>query len=89
MEITKKERTQLINDIANAVIRKLANKKQLTAIEEQDEWLTTKEAADLLHVSDRYLRTIKDRFPHTKSGENGQGNLRFLKKGLLNNYING
>ena len=88
MEITKKERAQLIDDIANAVIKKLSNKKKL-ANEEQDEWVTTKEAAELLHVSDRYLRHIKDRFPHVKSGENGQGCLRFLKKGLLSNYVNG
>lgn len=87
MEMTQKERSELIKDIASAVIRMLDAKKKIN--KEEEEWVTTKEAAQILGISVRYLTQIKDRFPHTKQGEYDAGHLRFLKSGLMENYING
>lgn len=84
--MTQKERSELIKDIAAAVIRMLDAKK---VNKEEEVWLTTKEAAAILGISVKRLWSIKDRFPHTKQGEYDAGHLRFLKSGLMENYING
>ena len=87
MEMTQKERSELIKDIANVVLNTM-NKRKMIANEEE-EWISTKEAAEILSISERRLRVIKDRFVYKKCGENGQGQLRFLKKYLIESYING
>jgi len=87
MEMTQKERQEFIKDVALAVIRMLDEKKKIN--KEEEEWVTTKEAAQILGISVRYLTQIKDRFPHTKQGGYEAGHLRFLKSGLMENYING
>lgn len=84
--MTQKERSELIKDIANVVLNTM-NKRKMIANEE--EWVTTKEAAEILSISERRLRVIKDRFVYKKCGENGQGQLRFLKDYLIESYING
>lgn len=89
MEMTQTERTQLIRDVADAVARRINNKKEVAQTADEEEWVTAKEAAEILHINVRYLRSIKNRFPHTKCGDKGQGSLRFLKKGLMINFING
>ena len=87
MEMTQKERRELVREIASAVVRMLDNKKKTGT--EPDEWLTSKEAAKLLGISVSHLWRIKDRFPHTKQGDYQAGHLRFLKSGLMEGYING
>ena len=46
----------------------------------------SKEAARMLGISSNYLRSIKDRFPHVKVGDNKQGRILFRKADLLENY---
>lgn len=58
-----------------------------SASTDMEEYVTTKEAARLLGISQKRLRQIKDRFPHTKQGDNGQGRLRFLRCGLMKSYV--
>lgn len=87
MELTQKERRDLINDITTNVIRVLEKRKKL--VKEEDEWIDSKEAAAIIGVSVSRLRKIKDRFPHTKVGNNAQGQLRFLKSGLIEKYAKG
>ena len=89
MEMTQTERTQLIRDVADAVARRINNKKEVAQTADEEEWVTAKEAAEILHINVRYLRSIKNRFPHTNCGDKVQGSLRFLKKGLMINFING
>lgn len=69
-------------------LAKILGKKQEKAPEEEQQWLTCKEAAAFLGVTPAYLRRIKDNFPHSKSGDKSQGQLRFFKEGLKEKYIN-
>lgn len=86
MELTQKEYRKLVKDIALEVIR-LSKKEEFDP--DKEEWLTTEEAAAILHISPRTLRNNKDRYPHTKVGDKKQGQLRFLRKGLMENYTKG
>ena len=45
--------------------------------------LTTEEAARLLKVTPQTMRRNKDNYPHIKYGDNEQGQLRFLKSGIV------
>lgn len=51
-----------------------------------EEWVRTADAAKILGVSKHWLRLTKDRYPHIKNGENGQGQLMFLKSALIKSY---
>ena len=62
------------------IVKKLAEDHAL------QEWVTTAEAATILGITEKYLRQTKDRYPHIKNGDKAQGNLRFLRSGLLENY---
>ena len=64
MEMTQKERSELIKDIANVVLNTM-NKRKMIANEEE-EWISTKEAAEILSISERRLRVIKDLFVYKK-----------------------
>lgn len=86
MELTQKEYRKLVKDIALEVIR-LCKKEEVDLYNE--EWVTTEEAAKILCISPKTLRSNKDRFPHTKVGDNKQGKLRFLRRGLRENYTKG
>lgn len=67
---------------AKIVISELRKKEQ----PEQD-LVSVKEAARMLGVSEDYLRRIKDRFPHVKSGDSKQGRILFVKNALIPSYI--
>lgn len=83
MELTQKEYHNLCVDIAKAVLRALDKSKKLST---DEEWIPSKEAASILHISVSHLYRIKSRFPHMKSGDNERGHLLFLKSGLVSNY---
>ena len=53
---------------------------------EDDEYVSTREAAHILSISPDRLRHLKHKFPHIKAGDNERGKLLFLKKGLLRSY---
>lgn len=53
---------------------------------EEQEWLDTNDAAAVLGITPRWLRQRKDRFVHIKNGDKQQGNLRFLRSSLIENY---
>ena len=74
-----------IDQIAAATARKLY--KMLKEDElPPTEYVTVKEAARMLGVSEYHMRKLKDKFPHIKNGENQQGRVLFLREGLLKNY---
>lgn len=52
---------------------------------EEEEWITTREAAQILSVSPAWLRRTKERYPYIK-GEGQQSQIRFLKSALLKNH---
>lgn len=85
MELTTNEQRTLIHRIGDYVVKKLREEKVLN--ESEDEYVSTKEAARILGVSEPYMRNIAVRFPHTKQGSHKQGKLRFLKKALFKSYL--
>ena len=87
MEMTQKERREFIKDVALAVIRMLNEKKKIN--KEEEEWVSMKNAAQILGISLSRMKHIKDRFPHVKQGDCEQGRVLFLKSALMENYING
>lgn len=79
-------------ELSQESIEKIANRVALLIKGEdvpEGEYITTSEAARILGISSDRLRHLKDKFPHVKSGINGQGKLLFLKSALLGKYING
>ena len=57
--------------------------KQLS---ESNDLIDSKEAARLLGLTPNYLRSMKDKFPHVKVGDNRQGRILFKRSELLANY---
>lgn len=51
----------------------------------EEEWIPTREAAQILSVSPAWLRRTKERYPYIK-GEGQQSQIRFLKSALLKNH---
>jgi uncharacterized protein (DUF2461 family) len=73
---------QFLDDVAKKVaflVWKDINKKMA----EQPEMVTTEEAARILNITPDWLRHIKDRFPHIKTGDTKQGKLLFVRDALL------
>ena len=75
MEVELSKKT--INLIADAVIKRMKREPEV---------MTTKEAAELLGITEDRLRRIKDRLPHIK-GEGKQGRLLFFREGLVEGYL--
>ena len=87
MSMTKNEIRQLAEALAPLVaerLQKSSNQEMPT-----EAYVSCKEAARILKISPLRLRVIKDRLPHVKVGNNSQGRLLFLRKGLEENYVNG
>lgn len=77
-----------INRLADALAPRVAKiiKADMQRKEMADEWVRTDEAAKILGISETWLRATKDRYPHIKNGEKKQGNLMFLRSGLIKGY---
>jgi len=77
-----------IKRLADALAPRVAKiiKAELKKKEDAEEWVRTKEAAQILGITERWLRRTKDNYPHIKNGNNEQGNLMFLKSGLIKTY---
>lgn len=89
----KEELEKLVEKIAqrtaNIVMDQLKGKcqVQISGID-PDEYVDSKEAARMLGLTPNYLRTMKEKFPHIKVGDNNQGRVLFKKSALLNSYKN-
>ena len=72
---------KLVNDVANAVVAKLAKLHELS--DDRPKYVTLKEAAAILRRSVTWMYRHKDEFPYKKFG-NGtkQGQLLFLEDAL-------
>ncbi len=55
---------------------------------QEPEYVDTDEAARILGVSANYLRQVKDRYPHTKIGNNKQSRIMFRRDALLSEFKN-
>ena len=78
---------ELTNESIERIARRVTEllKERTT---DEEEYLTTKEAAMLLRISPDRLRHLKNHFPHVKVGGESQGKLLFLRRGLIENYVN-
>lgn len=79
----QKEMQELVRQIAETttkmVITQLRSMRDLS----ESEMVDTREAAKILGVSPAYLRQIKDKFPHKKSGTTQQGRVLFRREDLI------
>ena len=79
----KEEMKELVREIAQTttkmVITQLRSMRELS----ESEMVDTREAARILGVSPAYLRQIKDKFPHKKSGSTQQGRVLFRREDLI------
>lgn len=92
-DMKKEELEKLVEKIAqrtaNIVMEQLKGKSQVQIPGiDPDEYVDSKEAARMLGLTPNYLRTMKEKFPHIKVGENNQGRVLFKKSALLNSYKN-
>ncbi len=80
-ELSRYEYKKLVNDVADAVVAKLAKMHELA--NDRPRYVPMKEAAAILCVTVRWLRKHKEDFPHKKLG-NGEpsGRLLFLEDAL-------
>lgn len=78
IELTQKDIDRIAQRTALIVMSRL----QGQTIGEQ-EWVSTKDAAKILGISENWLRKNKDHYPHVKGGDSKQSSLRFLRSGLI------
>lgn len=84
IELSYNSIRRLADELAPRVAKII--KADLQKKEEQEEWVRTAEAAAILGISEKWLRTTKDRYPHIKNGDSKQGNIMFLRSGLIKSY---
>ena len=79
----KEEMKELVALIAKTttkmVVTQLRSMRELSDTEMVD----TREAARILGVSPAYLRQVKDKFPHVKTGNSQQGRILFRRDDLI------
>ena len=74
-----------IDQIAAATARKLYKLMKEDELP-PTEYVTVKEAARMIGISENHMRKLKDQFPHIKNGDKQQGRVLFLREGLIRNY---
>lgn len=80
--MNKIQMMELAAMVADEVVKKMKNVRNLS----ETEYVDTEEAARILGMSPNYLRAVKDRYPHIKSGDNKQGRIMFRRDSLMNQY---
>lgn len=84
VELSQESIRRLALELAPRVAKII--KLDLQKKEMMEEWVRTDEAAAILGISEQWLRATKNRYPHIKNGNNKQGNLMFLRSGLIKSY---
>lgn len=79
--MSRYEYKKLVEDVADAVVAKIAKLHQLA--NDKPQYVTLKEVAAILRRSVPWMRLHKDEFPHKKLGDGAkQGQLLFLEDAL-------
>lgn len=86
IELSKIQMELLADKVARKLHRLQREERKQKQQDDTPEMVDTRGAAAILNISVGRMRQIKDRFPHTKAGEHGQGKLLFVKSALLTNY---
>ena len=80
-ELSRYEYKKLVNDVADAVVAKLAKMHELA--DSRPRYVRTKDAAAILSRTVNWMYKHKDEFPHKKLGDgDGHGSLMFLEDAL-------
>lgn len=80
-ELSRYEYKKLVNDVADAVVAKLAKMHELA--NDRPRYVKVKEAAKILQRSEGWVRKHRDELPHKKIGVGGERDrLLFLEDGL-------
>lgn len=72
-------------------LQKLMMREELKRVlKHEDEWISTREAARILRISEDRLRRIRDRFVCMRVGdEDGKGRLLWHRESLIEAYVTG
>lgn len=83
IDITLSDRQMeaIASKTARILYRKLREEEESPA-----EYVSVKEAAHILGITQNHMRRIKNNFPHIKNGQNSQGRLLFKRDSLLPEY---
>jgi hypothetical protein len=86
VELSPKSIARLADALAPRVAKIIKNEVMKPMEDANQEWISTKEAALILGMTQGNLRRCKDKYPHIKNGDNDQGNLRFLRSALIESF---
>lgn len=75
---------KIIDAIAHKVAVIVSKRLKESMNEKMPEMVSTREAAQILRVSEYTMRRNKDKYPHIKKGEGGSSGILFVREGLLN-----
>ena len=81
--MSKVMRIELTPSDINAIATKVT--ELLLQANAGKQYVTTKEAAQILGVTEQTVRRNKDNYKHTKAGDHEQGRLLFLRSSLVTN----
>jgi hypothetical protein len=84
--MTNEEMTKLAEMTARRTATIVIKQLSEMHVDESNDLIDSKEAARLLGLTPNYLRSMKDKFPHVKVGDNRQGRILFKRSELLANY---
>ena len=79
--LSDKQIEAIASKTAEILFRKLREEE-----EPPSDYVSVKEAAHILGITQNHMRRIKDKFPHIKNGPNSQGRLLFKRDSLLAEY---
>lgn len=84
--MTQEEMTLLADLIAKRTAPIVIKQLKEMRVDESNDLIDSREAARLLGLTPNYLRSMKDKFPYVKVGDNRQGRILFKRSELLANY---
>lgn len=84
--MTNEEMTKLAEMTARRTATIVIKQLSEMHVGESNDLIDSKEAARLHGLTPNYLRSMKDKFPHVKVGDNRQGRILFKRSELLANY---
>lgn len=88
MELSRIEYRRLVEDVAEAVLAKvLPFVKKPKKPEEQCTWVSAKEAAQIIGITEDHLLRLKDNFTYVKVGNSRNGRVKFRKETLVEEHI--
>jgi len=81
--MSKKELDMLADFLAEKVVVRVVERLTVMQSNSDDEMIDSRAAAEMIGVCPEYMRKIKDKFPHIKIGQHGQGRILFRKKDII------